>query len=84
VAVEDALGAGAIAAALRAEDRSPEAELVAAQFDAACACGLLGLLAATASGRELVADGYGADVEIAAALDASPVAPRMRDGLLQG
>ena len=42
------------------------------------------MLAATASGRELVADGFGADVELAAALDTSRVAPRMRDGLLRG
>jgi hypothetical protein len=42
------------------------------------------VLAATASGLELVADGYSADVELAAALDSSSVAPRLRDGLLQG
>jgi 2-phosphosulfolactate phosphatase len=84
VAAEDALGAGAIAAALPAADRSPEAELAAAQFAAARARGLGDVLAATASGRELRADGFAADVELAAALDVSAAVPRLRDGLLQG
>ncbi len=83
VAVEDALGAGAIAAALPTWARSPEAELAVTQFTAARDRGLLDVLAATASGLELVADGYGADVELAAALDSSSAAPRLRDGLLQ-
>jgi 2-phosphosulfolactate phosphatase len=82
VAVEDALGAGAIAAAL--PDRSPEAELAAAQFAAARERGLGDVLAATASGRELHAEGFGADVELAAALDASTAVPRLRDSFLQG
>ena len=83
VAVEDALGAGAIAAALPAADLSPEAELAAAQFVAARDRGLAAVLAATASGRELVADGYASDVALAAALDTSVLAPRLRGGLLQ-
>jgi 2-phosphosulfolactate phosphatase len=83
VAIEDAIGAGAIAAAMPAADRSPEAELAVAQFTAARERGLHQVLAATASGRELLADGYGADVELAAALDASTAAPRLRDRLLQ-
>jgi 2-phosphosulfolactate phosphatase len=83
VAVEDALGAGAIAAALPAADLSPEAELAVAQFAAARDRGLAALLAATASGRELVADGYAADVALAAALDTSVLAPRLRGGLLR-
>jgi 2-phosphosulfolactate phosphatase len=83
VAVEDAVGAGAIAAALPSAERSPEADLAAAQFAAARARGLREVLAATATGCELVADGYGLDVDLAAALDASPVAPRLVDGLLQ-
>jgi 2-phosphosulfolactate phosphatase len=81
VAVEDAIGAGAIAAAL--PDRSPEAELAAAQFAAAHDRGLGEVLAATSSGRELRADGFPADVELAAALDASTAVPRLRDGFLQ-
>jgi 2-phosphosulfolactate phosphatase len=84
VAAEDAMGAGAIAAAMPAADRSPEAELAATQFTAAQERGLYTVLAATASGRELLSDGYGADVALAAAYDASPAAPRLRDGLLQG
>jgi 2-phosphosulfolactate phosphatase len=83
VAVEDALGAGAIAAALPGAERSPEAELAAAQFATARDRGLAGVLAATGSGRELIADGYGADVTLAAALDTSAVAPRLVDGLLR-
>jgi 2-phosphosulfolactate phosphatase len=83
VAVEDALGAGAIAAALPAADLSPEAELAVTQFVAARDRGLAAVLAATASGRELVADGYASDVALAAALDTSVVAPRLQGGLLQ-
>ncbi|MCO1658316.1 2-phosphosulfolactate phosphatase [Pseudonocardia humida] len=82
VAVEDAVGAGAIAARLR--DRSTEADLAAAQFAAARARGLLDVLAATSSGRELLADGYGADVALAAALDASRAVPALTGGLLAG
>lgn len=82
VAVEDAIGAGAIAAALPAADRSPEATLAVAQFTAARERGLADVLSTVSSGRELAADGYDADIELAAALDASTTAPRMRDGLL--
>jgi 2-phosphosulfolactate phosphatase len=83
VAAEDAIGAGAIADALPAADRSPEADLASAQFRAARDRGLADLLAATASGRELHAQGYGGDVALAAAHDASTAVPRLRDGLLQ-
>ena len=81
VAVEDALGAGAVAAAL--PGRSPEAELAAAQFEAARDRGLGDVLASTCSGRELRADGFAADVELAAALDAGPAVPRLCDGYLR-
>ncbi|MHA6630541.1 2-phosphosulfolactate phosphatase [Pseudonocardia sichuanensis] len=80
VAVEDALGAGAVAAALT--DRSPEAELAVAQFRAAREQGLPDVLAATASGRELHAEGFAGDVTLAAAHDVSDVAPTLRDGML--
>jgi 2-phosphosulfolactate phosphatase len=83
VAAEDALGAGAVAAALAAASRSPEAELAVAQFTAARDRGLGEVLAATSSGRELRADGFAADVELAAALDVSTAVPRLRDGFLQ-
>ncbi|MGH3916467.1 MAG: 2-phosphosulfolactate phosphatase [Pseudonocardiaceae bacterium] len=80
-ALEDALGAGAIATVLPGAF-SPEAELAAAQFGAARSRGLRGVLAACASGRELATDGFAADVTLAAAHDASGAAPRLRDGVL--
>jgi 2-phosphosulfolactate phosphatase len=83
VAAEDALGAGAVIVALGHGSHSPEAELVAAQFTAAAAR-LPDVLAGLASGRELVADGYGADVDLAAAHDVSTAAPRLVDGVLLG
>jgi 2-phosphosulfolactate phosphatase len=85
VAAEDALGAGAIVTALASRPGgrtfSPEAELVAAQF-AASASGLPAVLSRLASGRELIADGYRADVDLAAAYDVSAVAPRLAEGVL--
>lgn len=81
VAAEDAIGAGAIATAL--PDRSPEAELAAAQFAAARDRGLDAVLAATSSGRELLAEGFATDVELAGALDASAAVPRLHDGFLR-
>ncbi len=80
-ALEDAVGAGAIAAALPGAF-SPEAELAAAAFDAARSRGLHSVLAASSSGRELIADGFAADVTLAAAHNASELAPRVRAGLL--
>jgi 2-phosphosulfolactate phosphatase len=81
VAVEDVIGAGAIAAALATEvataDRSPEAELAIAQFTAARDRGLAEVLAASSSGRELIADGYGVDVTLAAVHDTSSAVPRL-------
>jgi 2-phosphosulfolactate phosphatase len=82
-ALEDALGAGAIAAVLPGAF-SPEAELAAAQFAAARSRGLRGVLGASASGRELASDGFAADVTLAAAHDASELAPRLQDGMLVG
>lgn len=90
VAVEDAIGAGAIAAALagpgapglRARGLSPEAEAAVDLFVAAHARGLRGVLAGLMSGLELVADGFGADVDLAADLDVSVAAPRRTGGLL--
>ncbi|WP_141277680.1 2-phosphosulfolactate phosphatase [Pseudonocardia hydrocarbonoxydans] len=72
VAVEDAPGAGAIAASL--DDRSPEADAAVDLFVAARARGLRGVLGGLASGRELVADGFGADVDLAAELDSGVLA----------
>lgn len=79
-AAEDLLGAAAIAAGLA--DRSPEADLAVAQF-AAVRHRLPDVLAAVSSGRELIADGFAADVALAAELDASTCAPVLRaDGLI--
>lgn len=80
VAVEDAIGAGAIAAAL--DDRSPEADAAADLFVAAHHRGLRDVLGRLASGRDLIADGFGVDVDLAAELDVSTAVPRMRDGFL--
>ena len=84
VAAEDLIGAGAIAAALPAPSRSPEVELAVALHAAARSRGLGAVLAGLSSGRELIADGFGPDVELAAAQDASTAVPRMRGGLLTG
>jgi 2-phosphosulfolactate phosphatase len=80
-ALEDVLGAGAIAGILPGAF-SPEAELAAAGFSAARSRGLHGVLAASASGRELAADGFADDVTLAAAHDASEIAPQLQNGLL--
>jgi 2-phosphosulfolactate phosphatase len=82
VAVEDAVGAGAIAVALPGSGVSPEAEAAVVQF-AAARRNLPAFLAATVSGRELAGDGYGADVTLAAAHDVSSAVPRLLDGLLR-
>jgi 2-phosphosulfolactate phosphatase len=79
--VEDIIGAGAIAGVLPGA-YSPEAELAAAQFTAARSRGLHGVLAASASGRELTGDGFAADIVLAAAHDASEHAPRLHAGVL--
>ena len=41
-------------------------------------------LAALSSGHELVADGYGADVDLAAAHADGDTVPRLRDGVSSG
>ncbi len=84
-AVEDLWGAGAVLSALvRAgggrDGLSPEARAAVAAYESVAAGGdgLAAELAACASGRELVEAGFGADVTLAAALDASPVVPVLR------
>lgn len=77
--LEDLWGAGAVLEALRSSGLvgslvSPEAEHAAASY-ATVVGELPARLAACASGRELVAVGYGADVEVAAQLDAEDVVP---------
>lgn len=82
-ALEDHLGAGAIlsgVAALGHADRmSPEARAAAVLFDAV-RDGLDGLLATCVGGLELASRGFGSDVQVAAALDASSVVPVLRGG----
>jgi 2-phosphosulfolactate phosphatase len=77
-AVEDLWGAGAVLAALfevgGTGTASPEARSAVAAYDAVRGgCG--SALPDCASGRELVAAGFGRDVELAAATDVSSVVP---------
>jgi 2-phosphosulfolactate phosphatase len=77
-AVEDWLGAGAILAALPGRP-SPEARAAIAAFEDARGQ-LADALGQCPSGRELIERGFASDVALAAQLDASATAPRLRDG----
>lgn len=79
-ALEDLWGAGAVLAALGPAGRSvsPEAEHAASSY-AAVAGDLPAALAACASGRELAAVGYAADVVAAGEVDADDVVPVLTD-----
>jgi 2-phosphosulfolactate phosphatase len=77
-AAEDLIGAGAIIARLHGSV-SPEAALARAAYESA-APNLARALLGCASGVELAERGFPGDVELAAELDASPVAPALRDG----
>lgn len=80
--VEDLWGAGAVIAALvdlGVDGLSPEAR-VAEQSFRASRPNLAVELAACASGVELVAMGYGDDVDVASQVDVSRVVPMLRDG----
>ncbi|MEN8185166.1 MAG: GNAT family acetyltransferase, partial [Myxococcota bacterium] len=76
---EDQVGAGAILRHLCGR-RSPEAVAAIGAFEAA-AGDLAALLRGSLSGRELLERGFGADVTLAAQLDVSPRAPRLRAGI---
>jgi 2-phosphosulfolactate phosphatase len=81
-AIEDLWGAGAVVAGLMAAgwtSRSPEAELAALGYEAVRGREL-DVLAACASGRELVAAGCPRDVEIAAEAGSSDAVPVLQDG----
>lgn len=78
-AYEDLLGAGAVISALETKGASPEARAAAAVFNDARP-DLRELLMACGSGVELIEKGAVADVELAAAHDASDVAPTL-DGV---
>ncbi|MFP5020315.1 2-phosphosulfolactate phosphatase [Pseudonocardia phyllosphaerae] len=79
-AVEDLWGAGAVLSSFPAELLSPEARAAVA-----AAGPVLGdprdALRACASGRELIAAGWGDDVDVAAELDASSALPVLCDGV---
>jgi 2-phosphosulfolactate phosphatase len=81
--VEDQLGAGAIVEALVRHGRSasPEAMLAAAAFRVT---DVEAALVDCASGRELTAAGHRGDVELAAAVGVSSVAPVLTDGIMEG
>jgi 2-phosphosulfolactate phosphatase len=78
VAVEDMLGAGAVLAALPGA-QSPEAQSAVAAFEAAKGT-LHKYLSECGSGRELTERGYTGDIDCAAELDVSTVAPRLVEG----
>ena len=79
-ALEDLWGAGAVLAALDLHGvrMSPEAEHAAASY-ASVAGDLTRHLESCASGRELAAVGYAADVAAAADIDADAVVPVLTD-----
>ena len=77
--LEDQLGAGAIIAELRGRTLSPEAEMVAAACRAA---DVERMIITCGSGRELIAGGHRGDVDLAARVGVSDLAPRLRDGVL--
>jgi 2-phosphosulfolactate phosphatase len=79
-ALEDALGAGAVLGHLRAAGRSlsPEASAVAAMVEGTP--DMEGALRACGSARQLVAAGYGGDVEVAAEIDGDATVPVIEHG----
>lgn len=82
-ALEDQLGAGAVLSALsrlgHGPTMSPEAAAAVAVFRAA-ESRLLEWMTRCVSGRELVDRGFGSDVEVASALDASRTVPVLTGG----
>ncbi|MEI7057519.1 2-phosphosulfolactate phosphatase [Nocardioides sp. CCNWLW239] len=76
-AVEDLWGAGAVLDALDPADLSPEAAVARDAFRAA---DLPDALHACASGRELTAKGYAADVAVASEMDSVSVVPHLCGG----
>ena len=77
-ALEDLLGAGALAARLRGR-RTTDAEAAAAAYTALCPS-LRQSLADCPSGRELIARGFGQDVDWAAEQDCSAAVPTLAGG----
>ncbi|KRC35611.1 MULTISPECIES: 2-phosphosulfolactate phosphatase [Oerskovia] len=88
-AVEDLWGAGAVADAIVGHDdeASPEAEMAAAAYRSARDRGpgtLHERLSRCVSGRELITQGFGSDVEIAAEVDVSHLIPVLEGGRFVG
>jgi 2-phosphosulfolactate phosphatase len=81
-ALEEYLGAGAIAHALALPNSSPETQVAAMAF-AAAKERLAELLAGCVSGRELADAGVPTDVELASDLDCSDVVPILVDGVFE-
>lgn len=77
-ALEDWIAAGAIISQLPGS-RSPEAEAALVAFERVRS-DLAAALNRCSSGKELIARGFSADVELAAQLDVSPCVPRLVDG----
>ncbi len=78
-ALEDFLGAGAVLAALRGEDYSPEAD-VAVRACMACRPDIERLIVESEFGRELREIGFAADVDLAVEQDCSASVPVLFDG----
>ncbi|MFC6706946.1 2-phosphosulfolactate phosphatase [Flexivirga alba] len=82
-ALEDQLGAGAILSTLRSlgcgESMSPESVCAATLFDA-IENELTDTLQGCVGGRELIGNGFQADVAVAAELNSSAVVPMLADG----
>jgi 2-phosphosulfolactate phosphatase len=81
-AIEEWLGAAAIAAAIPAANPSSEAQLAALSFRAAGER-VPELVAGSVSGRELIEIGLAGDVTLASAVDVSDAVPLMVDGVLK-
>lgn len=81
-ALEDLVGAGAIAAALPG-NQSPEASAAISVFESVSSR-LADSLLSCSSGRELVERGFSQDVYLAAELDVGTVAPELLDGRFVG
>jgi 2-phosphosulfolactate phosphatase len=82
-ALEDLLGAGAILTMVKSADRSPEARAAAAAFNDARLT-IDEAIRGCASGLELIGHGFGADVDLAAELDATDRIPVLVDGAFVG
>lgn len=81
--LEDLLGAGAILAGIEPRALSPEARAAVGAFRSARSR-LRSALADSASGRELLQRGYGADVALAVEFDVTDRVPVLVDGAFSG